>query len=55
MDKSMKKTDLAAEAHLTPNTLAKLGKNEEVSMDTLNKICNCLKCNISDIVDHIQD
>lgn len=55
LDKSMKKTDLAAEAHLTPNTLAKLGKNEEVSMDTLNKICNCLKCNISDIVDHIQD
>ena len=38
LDKGMKRIDLAAAANLTSNTLAKLGKNKEVSMETLNKI-----------------
>ena len=42
LDKGMKRIDLAAAANLTSNTLAKLGKNKEVSMETLNKICNQL-------------
>ena len=33
--------------------LAKLGKNENVSMDVLKKICKALNCNISDIMDII--
>ena len=40
LDKGMKRIDLAAAANLTSNTLAKLGKDKEVSMETLNKICN---------------
>ena len=31
LDKGMKRIDLAAAAHLTPNTLVSLGKNKEVS------------------------
>ena len=38
IDKGMKKTDLAKEANLTPATLAKLSKHENVSMDTLIRI-----------------
>ena len=55
LDKGMKRIDLAATANLTSNTLAKLGKNEEVSMETLNKICNQLDCGIEDILEHIPD
>ena len=55
LDKGMKRIDLAAAAHLTPNTLASLGKNKEVSMETLNKICNQLDCRIEDILEHIPD
>lgn len=55
LDKDMKRIDLAAAAHLTPNTLASLGKNKEVSMETLNKICNQLDCRIEDILEHIPD
>ena len=55
LDKGMKRIDLAAAANLTSNTLAKLGKNEEVSMETLNKICNQLECGIEDILEHIPD
>lgn len=38
IDKGMKKTDLAKEAKLTPATLAKLSKQETVSMDTLSDV-----------------
>ena len=55
LDKGMKRIDLAAAAHLTPNTLVSLGKNKEVSMETLNKICNQLDCGIEDILEHIPD
>ena len=55
LDKGMKRIDLAAAANLTSNTLAKLGKNEEVSMETLNKICNQLDCGIEDILEHSPD
>ena len=55
LDKGMKRIDLAAAAHLTPNTLVSLGKNKEVSMETLDKICNQLDCRIEDILEHIPD
>ena len=51
IDKNMTKTDLRLKADIGTATLAKLGKNEQVSMDVLLRICNALKCNISDIMD----
>lgn len=35
--------------------LAKLGKNENVSMDVLKKICKTLDCNIGDIMDLVPE
>ena len=55
IDKGMKKTDLAKEAKLTPATLAKLSKQETVSMDTLIRICDCLGCTFDDVVELIKD
>ena len=54
IDKGMKKTDLAKEAKLTPATLAKLSKQETVSMDTLIRICDCLDCTFDDVVELIK-
>ncbi len=51
IDKGMKKTELANAVGITPNTLAKLSKNEVVSMETLIKICKYLECSFDDIVE----
>ena len=55
LDKNMNKTDLLNKAHLTSQTIADMGKNKLVSMATLNKICNTLKCDISDVIKHFPD
>lgn len=50
IDKGMKKTEFAKIAGLTPGTLAKLSKNQTVSM-TLIKMCKTLNCTFDDIVE----
>lgn len=50
IDKDMKKTDLITVAGINSNILAKMGKGEAVSMDSLQKICKALKCDVGDIV-----
>ena len=55
IDKGLKKTDLKRLCQIGPVTLAKMGKNEPVSMDVLEKICIALDCNIGDIVDYVKD
>lgn len=53
IDKHMNKTQLKNTAHISTNAVAKLGKNESVSLDTLEKICTALDCNIEDIMDFV--
>jgi len=57
IDKEMKKTDLIEKAGITSNVLAKLTKGEFVSMDSLQKICVALNCDIGDIcvVNEVKD
>lgn len=50
IDKDIKKTKLARDIGLSPVTLAKLSKNEPVSINTLMRICEYLECDIKDIV-----
>ena len=52
IDKNMTKTKLAEKIKINHNTLAKMSKNEYVSMETLDKICNELNCKIEDIIEH---
>lgn len=47
----MNKTDLKEQAAITYNILARLGKQQPVSMESLYKICKCLHCNIGDIME----
>lgn len=49
IDLNMKKYQLKETAHISSNSMAKLGKNENVSLDILSKICEALNCNIGDI------
>ena len=50
IDKGMpNKSDLRTLIGIGTNTLAKLSKNQQVSMEVLMKICNKLDSDISDI------
>lgn len=51
IDKGLKKSDLARMCNLSSPTMAKLSKNEYVSMDVLVRICLELDCRIEDIME----
>ena len=53
IDKRMNKSQLRDTAGISTNAVAKLGKNEPVSLDTLEKICSALHCNIEDVMEFI--
>ena len=55
IDTKMKTSDLRKNAKLSSSTLAKLTNDENVTTDVLVKICNELKCNVSDIMEFIPD
>ena len=55
IDKNLKRTDLKELADISSNVLAKLGKNLPVSIDSLEKICISLNCNIEDIMEFINE
>jgi len=55
IDKRMKKTDLLAEADISTTTLAKLSKNQVVSMEVMARICKALSCDIGDVMEILQD
>lgn len=55
IDKDMRKEDLRIKAGISTNTMAKLGKNENVNTDMLVKICVALNCNIADIMEIVED
>lgn len=51
IDKGINKTQLREMTGITTNILAKLGKNESVQIEILAKICEVLKCDLTDIVE----
>ena len=55
IDNGMTKTQMRLQADISTTTLARLGKNETVSMDVLLKICKLLDCNVGDIMDVINE
>ncbi len=55
IDKDMRKEDLRLKAGISTNTMAKLGKNENVNTEMLVKICTALNCDIADIMEIVED
>lgn len=51
IDKNMKKKELGEAAGISNSLIAKLGKNENVTVEVLDRICIALNCNIEDIVE----
>ena len=54
IDLDMKKKDLQQAAGVSSALIAKMGRNENVSTDSLVKICRALNCDIGDIMEVIQ-
>lgn len=53
VDRNLSKADLRRLADISPNTMTKLRRGEEVSMTILNKICVALGVTYGDIVEYI--
>lgn len=55
IDKGLKKTEFAKKVGIGQNTLAKLSKNEHVSMEVLMKICEGLDCKVEEILEFVDE
>ena len=55
IDKGMKKKDLRVSSGISTNALAKLGKNERVTTDVIDKICCALICDVGEIMEIVDE
>ena len=55
IDKNMNKSELRYKSQISTASLAKLGRNENLTTAVLLKICNALDCDVSDIMEVIED
>ena len=55
IDRNMNKTELKETSGISFNVMARMGKNEAVSFESIEKICNTLNCDIGDIISITQD
>lgn len=55
IDKKMKRTDLITQAQISSNVVAKMGKEEPLSMESIGKICALFHCSVDDILEIIPD
>ncbi len=53
IDREMKKSDLRKAAGISSSSLAKLGKDENVTTDVLLRICEALECGLYDIAETV--
>ena len=51
IDRKMKKKDICEQASIATSTMAKMAKDENVSLDVLVRICRALNCTLDDILD----
>lgn len=51
IDKNINKTQLHEKAQISTNAVAKMSRNETVSLETLAKVCYALDCGIGDVVE----
>lgn len=55
IDKKMSKAEMRRAAGISPNTLTKLNRDEEVTMTIINKICTTLQVDIGDVMEFIPE
>ena len=54
IDRDLKKKDLAEMAGISDYTITKMGNGENVTVETLGKICFALDCKLDDIMEFIK-
>ncbi|MCL2053595.1 MAG: helix-turn-helix transcriptional regulator [Oscillospiraceae bacterium] len=54
IDENMTKTDFRNAVGISTNTLAKMGRNENVAFDVLDRICVLFDCKVEDVMEHIK-
>jgi len=55
VDKKMNNAQLSKEAGISLNIVARLKKDEYVSMESVEKICKALDCSIDEILEFTKD
>lgn len=55
IDKNMNRSELRDKSKISTASLAKLGRNENLTTAVLLKICNALDCDVSDIMEVIEE
>ena len=55
IDRHMSKTELIKASGISTNAMAHMGKNEDVRVEVLAKVCRALNCKIEDIVEVVPD
>lgn len=55
IDKEMTKKQLMEETNISKSTMDKMGRNEKVSMEILDRLCSHFSCDVSDIIEHIDE
>lgn len=51
VEREMNKEDLKRAANITSNIISRMSKNSYVNLESLEKICLALDCNIEDVVE----
>ena len=55
LDRDMSRSQLREKAGISTNALAKLGKDESLPLETLEKVCAALDCTLDDILEYVPD
>lgn len=55
IDRGVSKTELTQMAGISTNAMAKLGRDEDVRVKTLEKLCTTLDCDLGSIVEFVPD
>lgn len=53
LERDMTKTQLRESIGFSTATLAKISKNEYISMETLGNICKFLNCKVEDVIEFL--
>ncbi|MDO4650900.1 MAG: helix-turn-helix domain-containing protein [Eubacteriales bacterium] len=54
-ERNMSKTELTNKAKISTNAMAKMGKNEDVRLNILEKVCATLDCKLEDVVEFVSN
>ena len=55
IDKEMTKKQLMEATGISKSTIDKMARNEQVSLDVLDRICNYFNCDIDEIIEHLSE